>query len=109
MSDIFEKIITKEIPSNSVYEDEFVYSFLDINPKQKGHTLVIPKKHFDNIEQFNDEEMLSFFNGLKNTLTILKNEYNFEQYNIIQNCGPIAGQEVFHLHYHIIPAYDNNK
>ncbi len=105
MSDIFEKIIDGSIPSTCIYQDDFVYSFLDINPKSKGHCLVIPKIHIDNILDFNEQQRNDFFTGLTNTLTTLKEQYNFEEYNIVTNNGTKAGQEVFHLHFHIIPRY----
>lgn len=105
METLFLKIVSGEIPSKKIYEDEFVYAFLDIQPKSKGHTLVIPKKHFNNIEEFDTKQTTNFFTGLQNTIEILKNEYNFTQYKLLQNCGKDAGQEVMHLHFHIIPYY----
>lgn len=103
--DIFDKIISKEIPSSKIYEDNFVYSFLDIEPKTKGHCLVIPKICVNSIEEFSNPQLEAYFLGLKNTIIELKKIYSFNQYNLIQNNGELAGQEVFHLHFHIIPQY----
>lgn len=105
MSNIFLKIIDKQIPSQKIYEDDFVYSFLDINPKSKGHCLVVPKKHYDNIEQMQSFELTNYFTGLQNTINVLKEKYNFSEYKLCQNNGIKAGQEVMHLHFHIIPYY----
>lgn len=106
MDTLFLKIIAGEIPSTKVCEDEFTYSFLDIQPKSLGHTLVIPKIHVNSIEELTLEQTQQFFVGLQNTIKVLKKKYNFTQYKLIQNCGKLAGQEVMHLHFHIIPYYE---
>lgn len=107
MSDcIFCKIISKEIPSEIVYEDENTLAFLDINPINVGHTLVIPKQHHENIFEVPKDV-------LDNTMNILKKVANAvdkisDGVNIGQNNRPAAGQIVNHLHFHIIPRFDND-
>ena len=107
MSDcIFCKIISKEIPSEIVYEDANTLAFLDINPINAGHTLVIPKQHHENIFEVPKDV-------LDNTTNVLKKVANAvdkisDGVNIGQNNRPAAGQIVNHLHFHIIPRFDND-
>ena len=104
---IFCKIVEKEIPSFKIYENEYVYAFLDIANDYYGHTLVVPKKHFENIINCNENE-------LKNTISSVQkicNHYNklgFSGMNVLTNTGKSSGQEVMHLHFHIIPRKDND-
>lgn len=106
---IFCKITNGKIPSNKVYEDENFFAFLDITPKSEGHTLVIPKKHFENIFDA-DEEILSLYGGVfKKISDKLKEDYNYDGVNIVNNSGKASGQEVMHLHFHVIPRYSQDK
>ena len=104
---IFCKIVNKEIPAKIVYEDEDTMAFLDINPRNKGHTLVIPKKHYETLDEMPDEEMAKLMKTIKKVVEILK-PLNFDGYNIVNNNKPAAGQEVPHVHFHIIPRYQND-
>ncbi len=104
---IFCKIIKGEIPAYKVYEDDFVVAFLDIYPATKGHTLVVPKKHVERLKELNEEELKKFWSGVKKVIE--KIEKLSEDYNIIINQGSKAGQEVPHLHVHLIPRYGNEK
>lgn len=106
---IFEKIIDGEIPSYKIYEDEYVYSFLDVFPISKGHALVIPKKHFKNILDCDPETAANIGRSLPKIANAVKNAFNCDGINIIQNNEEYAGQSVFHLHFHIIPRYKNNS
>ncbi len=107
MSDcIFCKIINKDIPSEIVYEDEDVLAFLDIKPISQGHTLVVPKEHYENI--FDVPK-----NVLNNTMNIVKKisksiKHISDGVNIGQNNLLAAGQIVNHIHFHIIPRFDND-
>lgn len=105
---IFCKIINNEIPSYKVYEDEYVLAILDISQVCDGHTLILPKKHYDN---FLDAD-LQTINRCMNVIKILSNKYkkilNPKGFNILNNTNEIAGQTVFHLHFHLIPRYDEN-
>ncbi|WP_456418703.1 HIT family protein [Methanocaldococcus infernus] len=105
---IFCKIVNKEIPAKIVYEDDYVISFLDINPRSKGHTLVVPKKHYERFDELPDEELCKLMVGVKKTIEILK-KLNFKGYNIVNNNGRAAGQEVDHVHIHIIPRYGEEE
>ncbi len=103
---IFCKIIAGEIPSNTIYEDEDFKVIMDIAPATKGHALVLPKSHFDNIYDI-DPEVLG--KAVKVAQKVIKHATNIlgcEGYNLLQNNGKIAGQTVFHFHMHLIPRYE---
>ncbi|WP_456271908.1 HIT family protein [Bacillus sp. AK031] len=106
MSDcIFCKIIDGEIPSSKVYEDEHVLAFLDISQVTKGHTLVIPKVHKENVYELTDEIASKVFSAVPKISNAIKAEYNPIGLNLLNNNGEDAGQSVFHFHLHIIPRY----
>ncbi len=105
---IFCKIANKEIPAKIVYEDETTLAFLDINPRSKGHTLVIPKKHYETFDELPEDTAISLIKTIKCVVEILKS-LNPDGYNILNNNKPVAGQEVPHVHFHIIPRYDNEQ
>ena len=100
---IFCKIANKEIPSNIVYEDDEILAFRDINPVAPVHILVIPKKHFDSVLDLNGEDealvgkIYSVINNIAKQEGIDKSGFR-----IVVNCGEDGGQEVKHLHFHII-------
>ena len=99
---LFCKIIKGEIPSHKIYEDENVYAFLDISAKVVGHTLVVPKKHCVNILDCGEE----YLNFVINAVKKIANHYmkqGFTGFNLQVNNGESAGQEVPHLHFHILP------
>ena len=100
---LFCKIIKGEIPSNKVYEDDEILAFYDINPAAKIHILVIPKKHIESLAHMEkeDEEIVGKIYGVINKIA---QEKGFKQsgYRVIVNCGKDAGQEVMHLHFHIL-------
>ena len=109
MSDecIFCKIVEGEFPAQKVYEDDRMLAFLDVNPVSKGHTLVVPKKHVENIHEA--EGMNYLFDGLVEVSNAVKQAFGAEGVNIAQNNGELAGQEVFHLHFHITPIYEGSE
>ncbi|MEJ8554317.1 histidine triad nucleotide-binding protein [Tepidibacter sp. Z1-5] len=100
---IFCKIINGEIPSNKVYEDEKVLAFKDINPIAPVHILVIPKKHYESIIDIQDNEM-EIVAHIHKIINKIAEDMNFKKdgFRIVNNCGENAGQEVKHIHYHII-------
>jgi len=104
---IFCKIINKEIPAYILYEDEYSIAFLDINPINKGHTLFVPKKHFDRISDIDEEYIKNFYESFTKFLKLFEEKIS-KDYNIIINSGKNAGQAVFHAHIHIIPQYNEN-
>lgn len=106
MSDcIFCKIINGNIPSAKVYEDEHVIAFLDISQVTKGHTLVIPKVHKENVFELNEEIAANVFKAVPKIANGIKSAYNPIGLNVLQNNGESAGQSVFHFHMHLIPRY----
>ncbi len=105
---IFGKILTGEIPSFKVYEDDYVYAFLDISQVTKGHTLLIPKKASANIFETDEETMKHIGAELPKVANAIKRAFNPDGLNIIQNNGEFADQSVFHIHFHLIPRYEND-
>jgi histidine triad (HIT) family protein len=106
MSTIFEKIIAREIPAHIVYEDDLVISFLDISQATSGHTLVVPKKAFENIFEMPDDLLAHTIKITKKIADACKKAFPMEGLNILSNNGTIAGQTVFHFHFHVIPRYE---
>jgi histidine triad (HIT) family protein len=104
---IFCKIVEGEVPSYKVYEDENVMAFLDANPVSKGHTLVIPKEHVDDIHDA--EHMEYMWEPIVEVSNAVKDAFGAEGVNIAQNNGAKAGQEVFHLHFHVTPIYEGDE
>lgn len=100
---IFCKIIKGEIPSEKVYEDDEILAFKDINPVTPIHILVIPKKHIKSLLDL-DEEDYELIGKIQKVINKLANQLNIEDdgYRVIVNCGENAGQEVMHLHYHLL-------
>lgn len=105
---IFSKIIDGEIPSFKVYEDEYVYAFLDISQVTKGHTLLVPKKPSPNIYETDTETMKHIGAALPKVANAIKKAFNPDGLNIIQNNGEYADQSVFHLHFHFLPRYKDD-
>lgn len=104
MSDcIFCKIVNKEIPTELIYEDEEIIAFNDINPQAPIHILVIPKKHISSLVDLNeeDENLIGKIFGVINKIA-KKEGIDKNGFRVIMNCGEDAGQEVKHLHFHIL-------
>lgn len=104
---VFCSIIDGEIPGNIVYEDENVVAFLDANPVSKGHTLVVPKKHVEDIH--GAEGMDYLMDALVKVSDAVEEAFDPEGINIAQNNGEATGQEVFHLHFHVTPIYTGDE
>jgi diadenosine tetraphosphate (Ap4A) HIT family hydrolase len=100
---IFCKIIKGTIPSHKLFENDLVFAFLDIGPLNKGHALVIPKHHAQFLHQIPDEASASLLPVAKKIALALGSE----NYNILQNNGRLAHQEVEHVHVHVIPKDSN--
>ncbi|PWZ83201.1 HIT family protein [Staphylococcus pseudintermedius] len=105
---IFSKIIDGDIPSFKVYENDYVYAFLDISQVSKGHTLLIPKMPSPNIYETDAETMKHIGEALPIVANAIKKTFNPDGLNIIQNNGEYASQSVFHIHFHLIPRYKND-
>lgn len=105
---IFCKIINNEIPSSKIYEDEYVLAILDISQATYGHTLVIPKKHYENMFDIDDVTFMHISKIINMLVKKYKVLLNIENVNILNNSGSLAGQVVNHLHFHIIPRYSSD-
>ncbi len=106
---IFCRIANGEIPSNTVYEDEDFRCILDLSPAAKGHTLVIPKEHFQDALNADDEVLSKIFKVAAKVGEGMKKALNADGINIVQNNGEAAGQTVPHLHVHVIPRYNGDE
>lgn len=102
---IFCKIIQGEIPSAKVYEDENVLAFIDISQVTKGHTLVIPKEHQQDLFALTPEVASNLFRVVPSIANAIKKTFNPVGLNLVNNNGEMAGQTVFHFHMHLIPRY----
>ena len=110
MSDcIFCKIARGEVLSEKIYEDDKFVAFKDINPVGEGHTLIIPKKHFDNLMEMDDKNSSGYINAIKEVGKILMKRHNADGLNIVLNNGEVAGQVVGHVHFHILPRKKGDK
>jgi len=107
MNDIFSRIIAGEIPCTKVYEDDKTLAFLDINPKNKGHTLVVPKKKAVSVEELDPAYAAALMHTIQKVSKAIKKAYG-EHYNILANNGRHAGQVVDYVHFHIIPRHEND-
>ncbi len=108
MDCIFCKIVKGEINSAKIWEDNDVLVFLDVNPLTKGHCLVIPKQHFENIFDIDKEILKKVIVATKSISEKIKESLYANGINIMQANGKNAGQEVVHFHLHIIPRYEND-
>ncbi len=106
---LFCKIIRNEIPAVKVYEDNNILAFLDINPNGRGHTLIIPKSHFENIYGLPVENWCHMNIAAQKISIALKNALSADGINIIMNNESGAGQIIFHAHIHVIPRYNDFK
>lgn len=106
---LFCKIASKEIPANIVYEDEKTLAFLDINPINYGHTLVIPKEHSTNIFDIQADAWAATTETARKLATTIRNVTEADGVNININNGGAAGQMIFHPHIHIIPRYEEQS
>ncbi|MFA6099627.1 MAG: HIT family protein [Patescibacteria group bacterium] len=100
---LFCKIIAKTIPSEIVYEDDVVMAFLDINPVNPGHVLVMPKKHMESFGELPVELCGSLAEVIKKLIKVMTDALGYEGVNVIQNNGKAAGQVIPHVHFHVIP------
>ncbi len=105
---IFCKILDGQIPSYKIYEDEYVYAFLDINPSTKGHTLVIPKEHVIDIYDMDEETAAKTFQAIPKIASAIKKAFNPIGLNIVNN-NQKPHQVVFHYHIHLIPRYEDDS
>lgn len=105
---IFCKIINGTLPSCKVYETDSLYAFLDLNPSNKGHTLIVPKKHCQDIFGVDTALGSDVLTAMKAIAQAIKDVTGCTGINIVQNNGRDAGQMVDHLHWHLIPRFAND-
>ncbi|MDV6378398.1 HIT family protein [Sporosarcina sp. GW1-11] len=105
---IFCKIVEGTIPGEKVYEDDHVIAFMDIMPVTKGHVLLIPKTHRENLYELTEDEAANLFKVAPRIANALKEEFRPAGLNLLQNNGSFAGQSVYHFHMHLIPRYDKS-
>ncbi|MAW33268.1 MAG: histidine triad nucleotide-binding protein [Proteobacteria bacterium] len=105
-NNIFAKILREEIPCKKYYENDFVLAFEDVYPQRKIHILVIPKGEYTDLDDFHrkasDIEIIEFFKAITHVAELLKVSAQFDGYRVISNVGSNAGQEVPHLHFHLV-------
>ena len=106
---IFCKIANGEIPSTTLYEDEDFRVILDLGPATRGHALLLPKNHFANLFELDDETAQKAILVAKKMAGKLKAALGADGFNLVQNNGEAAGQTVFHFHMHLIPRYENDN
>jgi len=108
MDCVFCKIITKEIPSEIIYENDKVFAFLDMTPINPGHTLVIPKAHHENLIDTEDDLLCEIILTIKKLAPAIMKGVNAKGYNLGVNSGVVAGQAIFHTHFHIMPRFEGD-
>ena len=108
MDCIFCKIIEGEIPAVKVLDEELVLAFMDINPSSRGHMLVVPKKHAENIFEISEGDLAAVIKAVKRCATAVKEALKAEGVTVLQLNGTASDQIVPHLHIHIMPRWEND-
>lgn len=106
---IFCKIINKEIPGKIIFEDDICIAFLDLSQATYGHTLVVPKKHFANILEVDNDTLSHLFVVVKDLSNKIISKCNAKGLNVLTNTNEVAGQTVNHFHIHSLPRYDSQE
>ena len=106
---IFCKLANGDNPPNTIYEDEYFRVILDNSPATKGHALILPKQHYANMFEIDDEILGKAAKLAKKVITHEKEVLGCDGYNVLQNNGEVAGQTVFHFHMHLIPRYAGDQ
>jgi len=106
---VFAKILRGEIPCHRIYEDSAVLAFLDVNPLSRGHTLVIPKEPAETLDQLSDDAAAALGRVLPRIARAVLAATGARAFNVLQNNGADAHQAVFHVHFHIIPKFDDGS
>ncbi|MBO5529935.1 MAG: HIT domain-containing protein [Bacilli bacterium] len=104
---IFCKIVDKDIPAKIIYEDDLVMAYLDISPIEVGHTLIIPKTHYTDLDDISEEAINHIMKTAKIIKKRIEEKLNPDGIKLVQNNGSL--QEVKHFHLHIIPHYNDKK
>ncbi len=106
---IFCKIVEGKIPAAKVYEDTYVISFLDIMPANKGHCLIVPKRHAQNLIEMGDDDLAATIKAAKKVARAMSLSFGNGSFNIVMNNGKEAGQLVNHAHIHVIPRFQKDR
>jgi histidine triad (HIT) family protein len=105
---LFCRIISGELPSTRVDEDERTVAFMDINPATRGHALVIPRRHSRNLYEIEEEDLDRTVEGAKRLALLMRDRLGCDGVNLLNSCEPAAWQTVFHFHVHVIPRYEDD-
>jgi histidine triad (HIT) family protein len=105
---IFCKIVAGELPAEVVQEDEHTIAFMDINPWTRGHALVVPRNHSEDLLEVPDEDLANTTAAAKRLAARMKERLDADGINLLNACGPAAWQTVFHFHVHVIPRYEDD-
>lgn len=106
---IFCKIANGEIPSRTLYEDEDFRVILDLNPATRGHALILPRDHYRNLYEIDDNTASKVLPLAKKMAADMTEKLGCDGFNVVQNNNEIAGQTVFHFHVHLIPRYNDDN
>jgi histidine triad (HIT) family protein len=109
MATLFTRIIKGEIPSFKVFEDDRVYAFLDIGPLSRGHVLVVPKEEAVTLDALSDDSAAAIGRALPRLCRAVMKATGAAAFNVLQNNGEIANQVVQHVHFHIIPKFEDGS
>ena len=104
---VFSRILRGELPCHKVYEDDHVLAFLDVSPLSRGHTLVIPREPAVTLDQLSDDSAAAIGRVLPRLSRAVMAATGATAFNVLQNNGPLAHQAVLHVHFHIIPRFDD--
>lgn len=106
---VFSRILDGEIPCHRVHEDERVLAFLDVGPLSRGHVLVIPKERKAHLHELSDESAAAIGRVLPRICRAVTAATGATAYNVLQNNGRLAHQEVMHVHFHVIPRFEDGS
>ena len=106
---VFCKIVSGEVPSFTLFEDDATLAFMDINPANEGHALVIPKEHAGDLHAVSDEALARTVVTAKRVAGAIARTLNPAGLNLVQCNGPAAGQSVMHLHVHVLPRVAGDR
>jgi histidine triad (HIT) family protein len=105
---IFCKIVAGELPAEKVQEDEHTVAFMDLNPWTRGHALVIPRNHSKDLLEVPEDDLARTSAAAKRLAAAMKERLGCDGINLLNACGPVAWQSVFHFHIHVIPRYEDD-
>jgi histidine triad (HIT) family protein len=106
---IFCKIVRRQATSSIVYEDEKILAFVDIRPVSEGHTLIIPKRHYVDVFDTPNELLANMYIVTKKVAVAVKKATGADGISVVQQNGKAAGQDIFHMHVHVIPRFEGKK